>query len=136
MMSATTSKPWVRVVVVVALVLVAVQIIKMFPWQRDEDFVSFEATEFETVPPSASFDVTDRPLVVNDALTATMGPATMGPTLADATMGPATMVPVLTYLPTDLPTAVPTAVPRPVMMSAAPMMDLTMGPGAATQRPR
>ena len=106
-------KSWVKVLVVVAIVLIAVQIIKRFSSPGDdgnEKFLHYIATEFETVPPN-TFQVTPYPMMVN------------GNIMMDASTIE-TQMPMLMQVATDLPSVVPVMVPVattvPIIPSSAP----------------
>lgn len=105
-------KPWVKVAIIVAVVLVAVAIIKRYtgPDRSAEPFMIM-SQQFDTVPPQ-SFQVPQPPLMVNDQLTAMPQPMAT--------------VPVLTEVATALPAAAPTMVPTFVPMSLPP--EAAMGP--------
>lgn len=107
----TSMKPAVKVLIVVAVVLIAVHLIKRSVYGNDS-FIPFLRQEFETVPPSAPFIVTPVPLVVNDKLD--------DPNPLVATPPPVTLKPILTQVGTQRPAVVPTMVPT-FVPSVVPM---------------
>jgi hypothetical protein len=128
-------RPYVKVLIVVAVVLVVVHVLKAYTHGTSgtDTFVDFPPMEFQTVPPQPHFVVTPVPLVVSGDVTTPPVPMTPPPVLAQRVSTPPTLMPVLTEVATQLPSAAPTMVPTYVP-SAVPGMVPTVIPTLVTTR--